>query len=77
MKLGFFTMPIHPVGRDYAQTLREDRELTILADDMGFVEGYFCEHFTPELIWRREWQDHPNGVNAILEFIVVSKEPLV
>ena len=46
MKLGFFTMPIHPVGRDYTQTLREDRELGILADEMGFVEGYFGEHFT-------------------------------
>ena len=39
-------MPIHPVGRDYAQTLSEDRELAILADEMGFVEGYFGEHFT-------------------------------
>lgn len=46
MKLGFFTMPIHPPGRDYAQTLREDRELTILADDLGFVEGFFGEHVT-------------------------------
>jgi len=46
MNLGFFTMPIHPIGRDYSQTLREDRELAILADEMGFVEGYFGEHFT-------------------------------
>ena len=46
MKLGFFTMPIHPPGRDYAETLREDRELAILADEMGFVEGYFGEHIT-------------------------------
>jgi hypothetical protein len=22
---------------------------------------YFCEHLTPELVWRPEWQDHPNG----------------
>jgi len=46
MKLGFFTMPIHPVGRDYSQTLREDRELAILADQLGFVDGFFGEHFT-------------------------------
>ena len=46
MKLGFFTMPIHPVGRDYSQTLREDRELAILADKLGFVDGFFGEHFT-------------------------------
>ena len=39
-------MPIHPVGRDYSQTLREDRELAILADQLGFVDGFFGEHFT-------------------------------
>ena len=46
MKLGFFTMPIHPLGRDYSETLQEDRELAILADQLGFVDGFFGEHFT-------------------------------
>ena len=46
MKLGLFTMPIHPIGRAYSETLREDRELVILADKLGFSEGYFGEHFT-------------------------------
>ena len=30
MKLGFFTMPVHPQGRVYSQTLKEDREAFIL-----------------------------------------------
>ena len=34
-------MPIHPVGRDYSQTLQEDRELAILADQLGIVDGLF------------------------------------
>jgi alkanesulfonate monooxygenase SsuD/methylene tetrahydromethanopterin reductase-like flavin-dependent oxidoreductase (luciferase family) len=46
MKLGFFTMPIHPVGKDWRQCLREDREAFILADELGFVEGYVGEHST-------------------------------
>ncbi len=46
MKLGFFTMPIHPVGKDWRQSLREDREAFILADELGFVEGYVGEHTT-------------------------------
>jgi alkanesulfonate monooxygenase SsuD/methylene tetrahydromethanopterin reductase-like flavin-dependent oxidoreductase (luciferase family) len=46
MKLGFFTMPIHPVGKDWRQSLREDREAFILADELGFVEGYVGEHVT-------------------------------
>lgn len=32
MKLGFFTMPMHPPGRNYTQTLKEDREAVLPAD---------------------------------------------
>jgi alkanesulfonate monooxygenase SsuD/methylene tetrahydromethanopterin reductase-like flavin-dependent oxidoreductase (luciferase family) len=46
MQLGFFTMPIHPLGKDWRQSLREDREAFILADELGFVEGYVGEHTT-------------------------------
>jgi alkanesulfonate monooxygenase SsuD/methylene tetrahydromethanopterin reductase-like flavin-dependent oxidoreductase (luciferase family) len=46
MKLGFFTMPIHPLGKDWRQSLREDREAFVLADELGFVEGYVGEHVT-------------------------------
>jgi alkanesulfonate monooxygenase SsuD/methylene tetrahydromethanopterin reductase-like flavin-dependent oxidoreductase (luciferase family) len=48
MKLGFFTMPIHPLGKDWRQCLREDREAFLLADDLGFVEGYVGEHTTDQ-----------------------------
>jgi alkanesulfonate monooxygenase SsuD/methylene tetrahydromethanopterin reductase-like flavin-dependent oxidoreductase (luciferase family) len=46
MKLGFFTMPIHPLGKDWRKSLREDREAFVLADELGFVEGYVGEHVT-------------------------------
>src|SRR5947209_17629950 len=46
MRLGFFTMPIHPVEKDWRQSLREDREACILADELGFTEGYVGEHAT-------------------------------
>ena len=46
MELGFFTMPIHPPSRDYGETLREDREFALLADELGYVEGFFGEHIT-------------------------------
>lgn len=46
MNLGFFTMPVHPQGRNYAQTLKEDRESFILADRLGYTEGYCGEHLT-------------------------------
>jgi alkanesulfonate monooxygenase SsuD/methylene tetrahydromethanopterin reductase-like flavin-dependent oxidoreductase (luciferase family) len=46
MKLGFFTMPIHPLTKDWRQTLHEDREAFMLADELGFVEAYCGEHIT-------------------------------
>jgi alkanesulfonate monooxygenase SsuD/methylene tetrahydromethanopterin reductase-like flavin-dependent oxidoreductase (luciferase family) len=48
MKLGFFTHPIHPRGRNYMETLQEDREAFILADKLGFSEGFIGEHLTDE-----------------------------
>lgn len=46
MKLGYFTMPLHPPGRDYLETLKEDREAIILADKLGYVEAFVGEHVT-------------------------------
>jgi alkanesulfonate monooxygenase SsuD/methylene tetrahydromethanopterin reductase-like flavin-dependent oxidoreductase (luciferase family) len=46
MELGFFTMPIHPLGKDWRQCLREDREAFILADELGYSEAYVGEHVT-------------------------------
>jgi len=46
MDLGFFTMPIHPVGKDWRQSLHEDRAAFLLADELGFTEAYVGEHTT-------------------------------
>lgn len=48
MKLGFFTMPVHPKGRSYAETLKEDRAAFILCDKLGYSEAYCGEHLTDE-----------------------------
>jgi len=46
MRLGYFTMPVHPQGRDWSQTLREDREAIVLADQLGFYDAFVGEHLT-------------------------------
>jgi len=46
MKLGYFTMPLHPPERDYLQTLTEDRQAILLADELGFTEAFVGEHVT-------------------------------
>ncbi len=48
MDLGFFTMPIHPLGKDWRNSLAEDREAFLLADELGFTEAYVGEHVTDE-----------------------------
>ncbi|MGE4166245.1 MAG: LLM class flavin-dependent oxidoreductase, partial [Xanthobacteraceae bacterium] len=44
MRLGYFTMPVHPMHRDWTETLREDREAIILADKLGFHDAFVGEH---------------------------------
>src|SRR5437870_2092268 len=46
MRLGFFTMPLHPRTRDPADTRQEDREAVILADRLGYYDAFVGEHLT-------------------------------
>lgn len=46
MRLGYFTMPLHPAHRAPSQTLDEDREAIILADQLGFHDAFVGEHLT-------------------------------
>ncbi|HTD91649.1 MAG TPA: LLM class flavin-dependent oxidoreductase, partial [Burkholderiales bacterium] len=46
MRLGYFTMPLHPMGRNCTETLQEDREAIILADKLGFYDAFVGEHLT-------------------------------
>ncbi len=38
---------------------------------------FFCHHGTPELVWRPEWQQHPNGVTGIKAFTMAAADPAV
>lgn len=31
---------------------------------------YWCEHLTPEHVWRPEWQVHPNGVKGVARMLL-------
>ncbi len=46
MRLGMFMMPMHALGRNHTQTLREDRETVILADALGYHDVFIGEHLT-------------------------------
>jgi alkanesulfonate monooxygenase SsuD/methylene tetrahydromethanopterin reductase-like flavin-dependent oxidoreductase (luciferase family) len=46
MRLGYFTMPVHPMDRDWGETLKEDRAAIILADELGYHDAFMGEHLT-------------------------------
>jgi alkanesulfonate monooxygenase SsuD/methylene tetrahydromethanopterin reductase-like flavin-dependent oxidoreductase (luciferase family) len=46
MRLGLFMMPVHPPSRSFTETLAEDAEKSLLADQLGFEELWMGEHFS-------------------------------
>ena len=46
MQLGYFMMPLHHIDRDYHETLQEDMEAIILADELGYSEAWVGEHYS-------------------------------
>jgi len=44
MRLGYFIMPLHPAERPWVETLREDRDGIMLADQLGFHDAFVGEH---------------------------------
>jgi len=46
MRLGLFMMPVHPPERSFTDTLAEDAQKSVLADQLGFDELWMGEHFS-------------------------------
>ena len=53
MKLGYFTMPLHPPGSEWSYTLQKDLQQILLLDELGYDEAWIGEHFTAE------WENIP------------------
>ncbi|WP_231711268.1 VOC family protein [Xanthobacter dioxanivorans] len=64
-----------PVALDGRQ--EEARFRTVRLPPGTFPGGrvYFCQHLTPDLVWRPEWLLHPNGFCGIDLFRIESPEP--
>jgi catechol 2,3-dioxygenase-like lactoylglutathione lyase family enzyme len=68
-----FSRPVELEGK------RQDARFRTTRLDPGKIpmgRVYFCEHSTPELVWRPEWQAHPNGARAISRVVVATPDPL-
>jgi hypothetical protein len=64
-----------PVALDGATRDARFRTTRLDADKIAMGRVYFCEHLTPELVWRPEWQTHPNGACAITRVVVATAAP--
>lgn len=56
----------------------EDARFTVVriaGDAVANGRVFFCHHATPELVWRPEWQVHPNAATSIAEFVIVGRDP--
>ncbi len=64
-----------PVDIDGTET--EARFRTVRLPETQFQAGrvYFCEHLTPDLIWRPDWLTHPNGFAGFERIVVSSTDP--
>jgi hypothetical protein len=68
-----FSRPVEPHG---------DARFATVRLKPGQLDGgrvYFCQHLTPELVFRSEWQSHSNGAEGLsaLHLIDVAPEPYV
>jgi len=67
-----FSRPVKLADGEFPAKFR-----TVTARPGTFPGGrvYFCEHGTPELVWRPEWQSHRNQATAMSDFVVASTTP--
>ncbi|QTF08939.1 VOC family protein [Brenneria izadpanahii] len=76
---GFTAQPVRSFSRpvDIEGQQRQARFSTVHLAAGTFSAGrvYFCQHHTPELVWRDEWRRHPNGVTHIGQLTVVTRAP--
>jgi catechol 2,3-dioxygenase-like lactoylglutathione lyase family enzyme len=76
---GLPILPVQSFSRpvDLAEGRRDARFRTTRLDPEKIAMGrvYFCEHLTPELVWRPEWQSHANGARTIARIVVATGEP--
>jgi catechol 2,3-dioxygenase-like lactoylglutathione lyase family enzyme len=76
---GLPILPVQSFSRPVAlgAEMRDARFRTTRLDPERIAMGrvYFCEHLTPDLVWRPEWQSHPNNARAIARVVVATADP--
>jgi hypothetical protein len=76
---GLAVQPVQAFSRpvELDGVVAEARFETVRFEPGQFNAGrlYYCKHFTPELVWRKEWQAHSNRVNKLAGLVIVCEAP--
>lgn len=67
-----FSRPVEIDGVPRAAAFRTVR---LPVDTAPAGRFYFCEHATPELVWRDAWRAHPNAVTGIARVVIAAADP--
>lgn len=65
-----FSRPLELDGKTYEAAFRVTR---FQSGEFEAGRVYFCQHLTPELIWRAEWQQHANTATSLAGMLLVSR----
>jgi catechol 2,3-dioxygenase-like lactoylglutathione lyase family enzyme len=63
-----------------SEGITQDAKFRVVRLPVGtasFGRVYFCHHLTPELVWRDEWQQHPNGARGVARIVIAARDPTV
>ena len=70
--LNFFRPVVYPDGS------KADARFNVVRLDIAAAfdgRTYWCEHLTPEQVWRPEWQDHANGATGVARIVISVRDP--
>ena len=61
-----------PVTIDGVEQLARFRTTRTAPELFEAGRVYYCQHYTPELVWHRQWMTHANGCSGLSELVVVT-----
>jgi hypothetical protein len=64
-----------PVDVEGATVQARFETIHVQLPDAQPLRTYFCRHYTPELIWRAAWMNHPNGALDIARVTIAAQQP--
>ncbi len=64
-----------PVAIDGQEKTASFRTFQIDRGEVANGRIFFCQHNTPELIWRSQWQAHANGASGIAAATIATGDP--